>query len=539
MLTRVYSYGCKAPSNIDLVRETTFLANRYRNKLVELERLRRDESNRTVVEMFPDLADLKEQYESLDELLKELLVEIKKDNSDSRSREQTADVKAEIRSLRSACRESYRKYSARKKEAFSTPEAKAKLAELHQQHLARWREARSQSGLYWGTYMDVEKSASQLKKGPPPRFHRFERTGKVAIWIGDGGMPLDVLLASSDKRLALLAENGKYYVQQRIGTDQNKEAIYARAEIKMHRPLPPGCTVTWGWFNRNRIATNEKWEYQFVVNGAPEKPHGTAGSIAVDINWRIIDGRIRVAWWRDSYGTDGQLWLPRKLLERELKCRELQSIRDRSFDDIRAWLKDKIDASWPKEILEKLVNMSRWKSQAQLASVVIRLRESGVKSEVMDHLEAWRKQDKHLYDWQEHNRRKMQLWRREIYRTFAAWARQKYKYAIVEDIDWKQMQDSPLVEDAKAHDDIIRMWRKVTAPGTLSAMLKADGAVEVKAENTTILCHLCGNPSGQVDRGALIHTCKSCGKSWDQDMNAACNILDRGCERDGVARGVG
>ena len=73
--------------------------------------------------------------------------------------------------------------------------------------------------------------------------------------------------------------------------------------------------------------------------------------------------------------------------------------------------------------------------------------------------------------------------------------------------------------------------RTLAAPHTLRlAVLNACGRTGVTVEsvsavNTTHICHLCGSLEEFDAAEHLNHRCRSCGMVWDQDVNAARNLL--------------
>ena len=50
----------------------------------------------------------------------------------------------------------------------------------------------------------------------------------------------------------------------------------------------------------------------------------------------------------------------------------------------------------------------------------------------------------------------------------------------------------------------------------------------VPAEYTTATCHVCGTAEVWDQAAHVMHRCGQCGALWDQDHNAAINLLARG-----------
>jgi transposase len=73
----------------------------------------------------------------------------------------------------------------------------------------------------------------------------------------------------------------------------------------------------------------------------------------------------------------------------------------------------------------------------------------------------------------------------------------------------------------------------IAAPGILrnvieNACRRSGVAVQrIKAKNTTVACHACGRVEEWNVAKQIVHKC-TCGAIWDQDYNAAVQILRAG-----------
>jgi transposase len=56
--------------------------------------------------------------------------------------------------------------------------------------------------------------------------------------------------------------------------------------------------------------------------------------------------------------------------------------------------------------------------------------------------------------------------------------------------------------------------------------------VKVDAVDSTRTCHVCGLVEKFDAKQYIFHACSGCGSTWDQDDNAAANLLDRYRERE-------
>ncbi len=531
MTTKIYSYGCDAPDKIEEVREQNFKAHQYRNKLCEIELKRRKDSDDVLRSTFPDLAELEKTVAAQESSIEAFCAEMSARNASDRSVVASGEDKAAIKKMRAELKIIRTDYRNLRKAAFANPLVKQKLKEASDASFQAIRDERAKCGVYWGTYLCVEDAAKKFGKGAPPRFKPFDREGRIAVQI-QGGMSVSEMQSGSDTRLRMDCAGGRRKLSQRIGSNDDRSPIMASTKISYHRPLPDGVKIKWAWLKRERVGTHEKWKYQFVIDGdsaAFAKPCAGDGVVGVDIGWRLIPGGLRVAYWVGSDGAEGELVLPHKLLSRWPKSESLQSIRDREFNAIRERLNRGIaPIKLPDCLKIKLLHIGQWKSPKRLAIIINEWKKNRFEGdeELMSFLEPWRKQDKHLYDWQTFNLRRAALCRKDMFWCFIAMLRKRYALARIEDIDWSKMQERPLVEDQSNDDKRMREYRRIASPGMLAEMIKHEMSTEkMPAEQTTMRCHACHELSGQIDRGQLIHTCGNCGAKWDQDQNAAKNLL--------------
>jgi transposase len=143
------------------------------------------------------------------------------------------------------------------------------------------------------------------------------------------------------------------------------------------------------------------------------------------------------------------------------------------------------------------------------------------------HYDGFRKQDKHLYDWQEHQRRKSRVKRELQYREFAAMLRRQYATVAIEDINWRdELQTLPPAEKNETNAGA-RLYMRVAAVGSLIRFLTENmrHTVKVDPEWSTKTCHACGKIDNFDSATELVHTCRHCQTTWDQDANASLNLL--------------
>jgi hypothetical protein len=181
-MVKVYRYGCLPPvEGEDIVNEQLFRANRYKNRLVEIERRRRariEEATAAVLGVqYPDLVrgeqEASARFDEIDRA-------IKRTRQQSRSRKVPEEMLRAYEEARAARREA----RARLREAkrlLRTGELRAAIEAINEEARAEVRKARAESGLYWGTYLVVEQDADRMRRAPgTPHFRRFDGTGRLA-----------------------------------------------------------------------------------------------------------------------------------------------------------------------------------------------------------------------------------------------------------------------------------------------------------------------------------------------------------------------
>lgn len=463
---RVYAYGAKAPveeAQLTRVWAQMHGARRYQNRLVEIERARRE---------------------------KWLAGREKQDAAAQEAADAEADVAVKL--------------------------------------------ARASCGVYWGSYLLVEDAVQRAKKsGGVLHFARWDGSGTIGVQL-QGGLKVAELMKNEDSRLRLEGE-GKYRrVWIRVGSE-GRAPIWAVFPFKYHRDLPPDAIMKWARVHAHRVGTHTRWSVQFVLDNAPNTlPAPTRGAIAIDVGWRRVEEGLRVATWVDDEGRSGTLVLPEQLEDRMAKIESLRAIRDSNFNVARDFLKDH-KARVPALLQDRLVGLHAWKAPGRLAALMIawRTQREAGDEDVFDHLEGWRKQDKHLLEWEANQRENVLAARRDLYRTFAKHVVGQYSRIIIEALDLRDFAEKPTKDEPK--DTPIqanaRPNRHFAALSTLITTMKdvavRSGADLIEAEPawTTQTCHVCQAPAPFDAATQLTHTCTACNATWDQDLNAAHNLL--------------
>ena len=480
---RTYSYGAKAPvENEKIVYQQLILAHRYYNTLVEIERQRK--------------------------------------------------------TVRDVVYDARRKLCPQGEKVVFTDEDENQIANADEVAWEAIRQARGKCDVYWGTYLCIEEAAqaaarSVFKTRSQMSFRHWGGPGLLAVQIQKGMTPVD-LLKGEDNRVRLIGTGKHRKLYLRIGSD-GRVPVWGVFPIFYHRDLPPQSVIKWVRVTTHQVGTHVKYAAQFILDGEGSKrPVPTKETIAVDLGWRKFqDDGFRVAKWRDNAGDTGELRFSEQLLQRWQKTEDLHSIRAKNFNLAIKQLLAADRQTWPFWLFEATAHAGRWESQSRLAGLVIRWRTNRFDGDtpIYDAMEAWRKQDKHLYEWESNQRLNVLRSRRENYRLFACFLA-GYKQVVFEDLDLRDFAEHP-DKDEPPETFITKGARPRRFKACLSelracakdAVGRAGGQwIELPAAYTTQRCAVCSVVRPFDAARNLMRTCE-CGATWDQDDNACSNLL--------------
>lgn len=220
------------------------------------------------------------------------------------------------------------------------------------------------------------------------------------------------------------------------------------------------------------------------------------------------------------------------------KVDELQSIRDTRFNRARyalqVWM-DEHEADVPSWLRQRTRTIHAWKAPGRLAALVLFWKKNRFDDDydAYDALERWRYRDHHLWTWASDQHKKALRRRRDIYRRWAAKLAERYHTIVVHKQDLSKAARKPrlLQKDDVEDNETARANRHLVAPSELrlslaNAKRTRDGAtVQIPAAPITKTCNSCGSLESFDAADQIYHTCSSCGTRWDQDENAARNML--------------
>jgi hypothetical protein len=450
--TLVYRYGLATPAEgHDTVFAQIRAAHEYRCALTRIERGRRAAVRALYNDLAPDIVEAEARVRAAEDVCERLGSGIKSARKKARKRAESTEQRAELQQARAASRAAKKELYARrqhwapqcpdcrkaKSEEVPCPHAtidakrlRERIDEIDERVGEITRNARAHAGLYWGTYLLVERAHRASASAPlykedgitphDPPFPIWNGSGAVAVQIqSTRPMPVKKLLSHNDSTaLAKItppvwaeeflaqnpiasdaggpAERHAGYrpdgtpapafrsdgsparwlrdraarhgmLRMRVGKDEG----HAEWRLDYHRPLPQDGNVTWIVVRRTVRGPHSEWSVEVTVDtpARAETSPTTDSAVAVDIGWRQLpDGSIRVAGWRDTKGNRGQLMLTPTDVRALREASRVAAERDGLFERTRARLKQWITSTpnTPSWMHEEAQRMHAWRRQGRL-----------------------------------------------------------------------------------------------------------------------------------------------------------------------------
>lgn len=481
---KVYEYGCAAPrSSADVVSEQMHRAHVYYNQLVEIEQAHRI-ARETALRQDPDYAAAAVAADALETRLAEVRNAIKEDRQAEKSNVPTPVKDEEARSILQQLRVTWPLVRTLRLKARKANAIQAALSVVNAENKAAQIAARAACGCYWGTYLIVEQAMESARKAiEPPRFHRWDGSGHVAVQI-QHGMSVEDLHGCQDTRIRIerpepwntraeAQKRKRVHAQIRIASDDERRPVWADLDVYLHRPLPTDGKIRWVHLLRELIAGRERWKIQFTVESsillaAPP----SEDAIALDLGWAQVDGGLCSGICTHRAGRVEEIVLPEAITNAITKADALRWQRDRWMEGtlpvLAAWIKEHA-AIIPPDLAEFAATVAQWKSQARLAGLWRRWRAArfAEDDEAWTRLDMWHTQDHHLWQWEVNQRDKAIRWRREFYRTTAARYAELCGALVVSSLDLRALAARPAPEEDPDVNETARGNRVLAAASIL------------------------------------------------------------------------
>jgi hypothetical protein len=269
--TLVYRYGLTAPiENADLVYAQLRAGHEYRCALVRIERQRRAEERAAHLSVSAEVAAAHARVVQADAECEEIASRIRAARKSARKRAETTDMRAELEAARqrhsemrsalfavrerykSQCKECRNEKSEVQPCPHASPEGAAfrlVLDAISARNNAEISKARAASGLYWGTYLVIEKAMAASRAAPlyekdgitpcDPSFPRFDGGGAFGVQFQSGRPPVFARHVTSGENTRLQITLPPW-PEQWLASQPAAEAAAAQDPITNLSALPPG-----------------------------------------------------------------------------------------------------------------------------------------------------------------------------------------------------------------------------------------------------------------------------------------------------------
>lgn len=366
--------------------------------------------------------------------------------------------------------------------------------------------------------------------------------------------------------------DGQYLEMQFGWAPAQRASTWIRFPLTHHRRMPADAEILWVYIHRWRVGIHYEWRVQLTIESdtfhRPQAPLAVGGTCAIDIGWRrIFDATgnqvgLRVAYLVDEHGGEREIRAPDGLWDRLAKVYSIAQIRSRELDAARdrlvTWIGGREMPVW---FTDRSRGLAQWRSPRKLQRLIDTwqreenrfdaggtplIRDDG---EILAELQAWAKQDRHLGSWEAHMRDRTIAHRREVWRQVATELAHTYQTILVEDglcrsegregqmkiVDIEGWDKLPPEEGDPHEGREQRRQSRMAAPGELRLAIShathktASTVIDVAlSKKSTRECAWCGHDQKNTDFAASIQIqCEGCGRTWDQDANAARNLLHR------------
>lgn len=567
----VRQYGLLDPLDWDQdCQEHLWLQNKLWNTLVEIDQTARGRyfalmsAEPEVEEIESRLLSLKEEKERLISEKKSLRKEVRKKAGVDTSLQdlRIAEISPEIRELA---------MMAKEKRAEARIRLKPYLDAIEGYRREDVKVARNASGLWWGNYNAVCASyetarVRAMKSGAELKFHSFDGTGRFTCQI-QGGMSVSEFF-SGEKQALVSADPVSPDAFRHPSRGERRRASRTLLRITVftakdaagkpfrrmlsfpmivHREIPDDATIKQLVVSRKRVGASFRWSVTLTCTlpGSPRPmmpspPGGT--SCGIDLGWRLVPGGLRVA----SVASDDtvrHIVLPDKMLARMDHVEDLKSRIDQDLNQVMTWFRSQWPAlapSFPEDLRERFLRHVRAPkvSARKLAGSILAWREGqpDCRSDLLSGMETWRKNNKRLTQEMDNLRDKIQAWRTDFYRNEAKKIAGDYSVIGIEDFDLREVVKLETPEGEKTDQPAPARANRVRASVSdlrkwirLQTVKSGATLMEIPSKDTTRTCHKCGHVNKMNRPEDLLWTCEGCRERWDQDENAARNILTATC----------
>jgi hypothetical protein len=545
------------------------------NKLITIERRRREEYRKVRAQLFPELGALEVQQKEYEARIKSLREEVQAEKIRTRSRTVAPEKKKAVADLIAEKKEHLKKVRAlravTRKSIILCMEGDLIDERAHVEIRAMRPE------IYWGTYLLVEAAARQAKSAKKDPDYNLIPPHRLSNRIGvhfQGGLaakdanessimritPVRFRLNRHDEEIAK-GKDARTTLQFRIGpgSGSDEDPIWITLPMIQHRPLPSDARIKDAYITRRRYSVRVPWQYHLcVVMDAPSYQRTTSsaeqkGTATINFGWRSTKQGLRIAMINREGQETEEILLPPSYIGLEYKRRNLTRTLAGNFNRAKTRLSSWMQQhSHPEGFKESFTALPQWRSQHRFAELMdywqehrfpgdeeifaaLAAREDpgarrGARPWSREDIEraSWMVRYRHLQTWLDSVQRKLGNWRDYYYRCLAKRLATTTACLCIEDFDMRKIAERPSPEEPEDQgDERARSNRQLASISDLRNKILEAAAkyhcrvVDVPAKNNTRRCDVCGELHPWEPKKKIDHVCANphCGAEWDQDVN--------------------
>jgi hypothetical protein len=394
--------------------------------------------------------------------------------------------------------------------------------------------------------------AARKKGGWPNHHHRLERIMILHRFTGGGRAVRDIFFTEKQSRSwrfglkpvpdSAYAGKTRHHTNARLSIGffgfSKDTKLYFRTVL--HRQLPIDSTIkNVAWVGRLHPIHGWQWAIAIMVRtgslSAERRPLPACG---IDFGWRRRQYYIRIGMLRDSKGNVVELRLPFDApTSKTRRHNEASSYRDliridseidNRINEAKAQIQQQVPTHLPEDLRNIIADLQR----AREGGLVLLLRDleaGNLALLVQKILRDWLRENDRLRALRAALQDRLIGRRRWFFRNIAAFLTKKYGTIALED----DFAAKAMIEDRATKDRDRRFkrsirhyqWAAVAELRTYileAATKNGTRIVETETNGSTATCFICGKYTAHQSDIRL--TCPS-GHTWDQDINAASNIL--------------
>jgi len=546
---RVYEYGCGLGEieGLNVAIEQMHRRTEFWNRLVEIDNDVRRRMDALLFAGQPE-TELISLRTELSALLRSGSLVVGADGNSTKD-EQRKTI--QISAIRATIRSKLQEVKRIRKENVELH--RTELRALDRERKDRIAEVQSNAGLYWANRDEIRRKyefarQQAMRRGRQLQSQQWDDTGRVRIQFPRGLPVNDAFLKNGRLQIDRVPEAAwtspcradrrhlaRTHLRIRVAANEDRSPVWLNLPLLMHRPLPEGGVIRGVSFIRERVGLERRHRVLITVSEGLPRSHRSEIAVGLDVGWRLTDVGLRVAYWVGADGSCGELLLPMSDMSEFKRISTLGIAITKAHRDTVALLRKFLERrAMPPQLKDVTDTALRSSAPMSLTHLFEQWRDNRFSGDrgIFSKLRAWHKEHIHLWTWQANLRDQLIRRRRELYRRFSADLANKYGQIFVNDIRLGRLTVRPMIPGNLIA--VQRYHRFVAAISVFCRVLQSAcekrGATFklLRCEGATISCSSCGIADKWDHRTELTHKCSNCGQSWDQDFNAAKNVLNKG-----------